>query len=1412
MRAGAASDGAARVVGGAFQLGRYQVQGELGRGGMGVVYRGFDPALQRAVAIKMILGEPGDAAAERQLGRFVREARAAAKLRHPGIVAVHEVGEHQGRPFIVMDYIEGEAFDRVLARGKIPARSIAEIAEGVARALEHAHAAGIVHRDVKPQNVIIATDDGRPRLTDFGTARQLGASDSGERLTLTGQMVGTPHYMSPEQARGENDSVGPSSDVYSFGALLYDALAGRPPFEADGILQLMPLILYRDPEPLRSVDPSIHADLETIVAKCLEKEVAARYPSAAAAADDLRRFLDGEAISVRPPGWRDRLRRWARRNRALAATVALAAVVIVGLLVAGVLGAVWSYRRIEAEAEIARRESERAQDEGERARAEGERARAAEQASGEALRQTRRVLAMALAEKATRLAADGRHAEACALAAASLGEVESVEARSVLASSLDAAGRLRWVSTRQDAGPVGAFGPRGERAAVAASGGTIRIWDVEAGEERGLLRGHVGEVAEIAWRPGGDLLASGGVDGTVRLWDPRSVRPIRTIRGHRGRVLALGWSPDGRRLASAGDDGIVRIHALGDDAATVVAAPAVEVAGHTATVRGIAWSPDGRRLVTAGEDEALLLWDVTGDRPVLRHRHELAAKLSAVAWTDEGRRVVVAALDGVVRVVGPDAAAPIEVARADAAVRTLAVAPDGRIAVGGDDATVRILAPDSFDEVARLAGHTGIVYRVSWRPAGDRLLSTDTQGGMRVWDASREPVRPISTTAGHSGAVTSIAWEFGGARVASGAVDGTVVIWDAGTGTLLRRLVSGHAGRITALGWSPDGSRIATAGNDRSLRLIDPESGEELARHDGFPDPWVHDLAWSPEGDRIVAVGGGGFIRMLDAERLETLLDAERRTDHVGESVDWSPDGDHLAISSLHYRMDLSSAYVYDAATLERVAGWAPHIASATAVAWHPDEAGRLAVGYEDGQVIEWDRRSGDPTPRQRRVHHDRHLEQVTALAWRTDGALASSSDDGRVVIRPVGAAARELRAGGPVGAIAWSPDGRSLAAGGQDRSVRVWAIEPSEVVRTLGLVGVAGRASASPDGDSVAIGFASKLDVIDVASGERRFLAELAALPTLERWSPGGAWIAVATGPPAGMLLVPAGGGAPLALAGQGGGEVVDLVWSPDGRRIASMATDRAVRVWTPPTPTPTFVREELLADVFGGAWSPDGRWLAVAAGHLRLHILDGATGEDVAVHEVDDDYLDLVSWDPRGGRLAMGGIFGRLYLVDDPGVGGGAIERIDAHEGQMHDLAFAPDGESLASCGRDRTVRIWEPDSLEQVLVERHDVEVRRLAWGDGGRLLASGDDGGVVRVLDVKAGRPVLALRHDAAILGLTWHERRLLVASDRRQPRLWRIDAADDDPAGLPERVFARTGLRVVGTDAVPTTNRLETAGR
>ena len=318
-------------------FGDYELLEEIGHGGMGVVHKARQKSLDRIVALKLLLFGPH--APPESVKRFRAEAVATAALQHPNIVAIHEVGFCAGQHFIAMDYVEGQCFSALIRGSPLPARCAAGYVKTIAEAIHHAHEHGILHRDLKPANILIDASD-QPRVTDFGLAKRL---EGDSELTVTGQVLGSPNYMPPEQATGKRGTLSRRSDVYALGAILYHALTGRPPFVSEGLADTVQQVLNVEPVSPRVLNPSVPADLETVCLKCLEKEPGKRYATAQMLAEELGRFLEGKPVLARPVGRLAKAGRWCRRNPALAGTGAVAVLAVL----LGFIGVVWQLQRVE---------------------------------------------------------------------------------------------------------------------------------------------------------------------------------------------------------------------------------------------------------------------------------------------------------------------------------------------------------------------------------------------------------------------------------------------------------------------------------------------------------------------------------------------------------------------------------------------------------------------------------------------------------------------------------------------------------------------------------------------------------------------------------------------------------------------------------------------------------------------------------------------------------------------------------------------------------------------------------------------------------------------------------------------------------------------------------------------------------
>jgi WD40 repeat protein len=1037
----------------------YAIEKVLGRGGMGVVYKAQHLALKRTVALKMVLA--GGHAGPQEMARFRFEAEAVARLQHPNIVQIHEVGEADGYPYFALEFVEGGSLAQKLAGKPLPVRAAARLVEVLARAMQLAHSRNVVHRDLKPANVLL-TADGTPKVTDFGLARQLD-SDSGE--TQAGAIMGTPSYMAPEQASGRTHDAGPAADVYALGALLYECLVGRPPFKATTVGETLEQVRTREPMPPSRVQAKVPVDLETICLKCLRKEPEKRYASAAELADELGRFLQGEPILGRPVGRRERAAKWVRRNKGLSAGLAAA---VLALLVGTGL-AVWQAVEARIAADNEASQKKEAQKQTTIAKAaltrvnKGKKAAVAARKTAEEQRDRADLLVYASKLAQAQLEFKNYNApHGLRLLEECPRNLRKWEHRHLCA---------RFNSKQTFLGHSGVvtgvcFSPDGTRLASATfrfgpNPGQVKVWDVQKGQEVLNLKGHTGSVCSVCFSPDGKRLASAGgtypaQTGEVKVWDAQTGQEVLALRGNPRSVTSVCFSPDGKRLATAGADGTMRVW----DAGTGQLVRARRV--HADMVMSVCFSPDGKHLATASFDKTAKLWDAkTGQEVFVLKGH--ASFVSWVCFSPNSRLLASSSADSTVMLWDVSTGQKILPLKGHKSrVHSVCFSPDGkRLASASDDRTVRVWDAANGQEVFILQGHTHFVWSVAFSPDGKKLASGSFDKTLKVWDAALG--QEVRVFKGHTGIVWSVCFSRDGKRLASASQDRMVKVWDAATGKEVRTF-KGHTSPVTSVCFSPDGQRAASTAGQAKLggpakpdqpRVWDVTTGRELFTLKGHTKP-VQSVAWGPNGKRLASASQDGTVKVWDAATGREILTLKGHTSPV-DTVCFSPDGKRLAVASGDGTKvgKPGQVKVWDAVEGREVFTLKGHASDVNCVCFSRNGK-RLASASSDNTVKVWDAEKGRELLTLRGHTGWGHTGHVSGVCFSPDGKrLASAGFDSTVRIWEAEKGQeilvlkwtnREFTV--PITSVCFSPDGKRLAAASYEGTVKVWDAEKGQEVR----------------------------------------------------------------------------------------------------------------------------------------------------------------------------------------------------------------------------------------------------------------------------------------------------------------------------------------------------------------------------
>ena len=1022
-----AANGADGIV-----LGRFRLRRRLGNGRFGVVFLADDPVLHRQVVVKV--PQPVVLADPELKSRFASEAAAAGRLDHPGIVPVYDSGEDRGLVYLAAGFVDGPTLAEWLAENPNPsAATAAHLVELMSLAVHHAHDRGVLHCDLKPANVLIepawapgsgVPGVGTPRVTDFGLARLLDNSPPGNARD---RGAGTPLYMAPEQAGAHPPNVTQRSDVYALGAILYELLAGRPPFPGSGKSSILRKAVNEDPAPISGLRTGVPRDLEAVCLQAIARDQSRRYATAAELAADLRRFLSGRPVRARNYGPAERVTLWARRRPEAAALILLAFVV----LVVCALNIVQDIRQtrtrnVELTATL---EREREQERLLRMAVESER-------SAHYRARLRRYAAVVAQAgecwKGGRIdLIRGQLAEL----EPQFGEDDPREfAWHYLSGRVPEQVILR--GPRSDLDCV-AVEPRG-RLLAAGGDGSVVIWDLTGGNRMTELGRVEGQVAGICFSPDGRRLAAAwdGQNGSrvFRVWDiaaghalAEHLEPVRLTE-------PPAFSEDGRRLyyirrPDQGGSELVELDVATSTTRTtsreatplmmhhrsdlgVIAVqrrvgrrnrviieqrplhpgsrPRPELAGLPGSIHGpsshreacLAYSHDGALVAAVSVDGTVIVWDSATGRERVRGKVP-PESVRNLAFSPDGRTLAVAWSTGPASRVDwwdVESGKSGEPIRPTFAVRAVAFTSDRTLAIGLGDGSVRLWSLDPSPPSRELR-HGSEVWAVAFSPDGSTLASGGDDHAVRLWDIADGTER--KTLVGHQALVMSVAYTPDGLSLVTGGFDGAVRMWDVAAGSS-RALSPAHTAPVTAVAVSPDGRIVASRGRDLVVRLWDAAT-HQLLRELPCTRSMTGSLAFTPSSAILAVASGDKGVQLWDIEH-GTLAETFPDPDYTW-SVAMSADGRTLAIGSANGEVRL-----YDLVSRELRGVLLGHEGGVRTIAFSPD--GRtLATGSDDHTVRLWHVPTAQPLLVLRG-----HQEKVFAVQFSREGrGLASGSYDGTV-------------------------------------------------------------------------------------------------------------------------------------------------------------------------------------------------------------------------------------------------------------------------------------------------------------------------------------------------------------------------------------------------------------------------------
>ncbi len=1064
------------------QFAGYELLEELGRGGMGVVFRARHMRLDRVVALKVIA--TGELSTPLARERFRREAEVAAALDHPRIVPIFEVGEHAGWPFFAMRWVPGSNLATAGAAGGLSPTRVAEIVATIGRALHHAHQRGVLHRDLKPENVLL-DEEGGPHLTDFGLARRLDAESP---LSRSQVVLGTPGYLSPEQASGDPGRITTATDIHGLGAVLFQLLTGRPPFVGATSIDTVRQVLEVEAPLLRTLRPEIDRDLETICQKCLQKDPRRRYPSAEAVAAELERWLRHEPIEARPAVPWDRFTKWTRRRPWVAATFGVVILALLGTI--GVLTV--ANRRIRASQHFAETQAEESRKRlirlnvvaGNQLLRSGEDHQALlwfvealrlekDDAAREDVHRRRYAAVLRRGPRLSQIwfhggfvhgaafSRDGSraltHAEDNTIRVwrTDTGEAVSspilmeslairvfINADGTQAVSASWSGHLQWwdVATARRIGPPRPFLPgrnsvmvdRDHRWLIARVEGGLQTFDLETGTIAGPLFADAGDVIKIFLSPHGDRAAGANSRHSMRTWEVPSGTPLGLPIQLPATPKIAAFSTDGRRLVVAYGDSDEVIGTWD----VLTGEPLMTPVKPGGDLFECEFSPDGRWIVTGSWSGAARIFDSSSGLPIgssMRHRRGV----SHAIFNPTGTTLATASWDNTARLWDPLSGEPASPSLHHAGyVTTLEFGPGGEtLLTSGQDQTARLWNMSNTSPARLVLRHQGLVRRARFSSDAARILTCGIDGYARVWDATSGE---LLLALRHPAAVIEALFHPSERHIFTACQDGNGRVWNALTG-LEEVGPFAHGTNITGASFSRDGDCILTAGRDGIARVWDSATARLISATPPHGAPEIQ-AKFHPDGRRILTASHDGTARIWDARTGEPKGPVLAHTTKVWAAA-FSPDGDRMITACSDASQLAREAHLWDVATGKPIGAPLPHNDGVLHVEFSPDGQ-YVATSGEDTFTKIWDARTGEAL-----IPAMRHESYSVWASFSPNSLhLLTVSSDGSARIwdvadgEPITPPLRHERA---VVFGTWSPDGRRVLTCSFDGTARVWDVSP---------------------------------------------------------------------------------------------------------------------------------------------------------------------------------------------------------------------------------------------------------------------------------------------------------------------------------------------------------------------------------